>query len=42
MTAPAAPVHGIRRSTAMRRPHLAPDHRVTAPDLPGHGALADR
>ncbi|MFJ6837179.1 alpha/beta fold hydrolase [Streptomyces sp. NPDC091209] len=35
-------VHGIRVSSSMWLPHarrLAPDFRVSAPDLPGHGAL---
>ncbi|QKW18466.1 alpha/beta fold hydrolase [Kitasatospora sp. NA04385] len=42
---PLVLVHGIRLSAAMWRPHarrLAPDFRVSTPDLPCHGALADR
>ncbi|WP_282204980.1 alpha/beta fold hydrolase [Kitasatospora fiedleri] len=42
---PLVLVHGIRLSGAMWRPHarrLAPDFRVSTPDLPCHGALADR
>nr|WP_255519044.1 alpha/beta hydrolase [Kitasatospora sp. SID7827] len=38
-------VHGIRLSATMWRPHarrLAPGFRVSTPDLPCHGALADR
>ncbi|MFI1470396.1 alpha/beta fold hydrolase [Streptomyces wuyuanensis] len=40
---PLVLVHGIRVSAHMWKPHarlLAPDFRVTACDLPGHGALA--
>ncbi|MER6034021.1 alpha/beta fold hydrolase [Streptomyces sp. NPDC001835] len=42
---PIVLVHGIRLSASMWTPHarrLAPDFRVSAPDLPGHGALQDR
>ncbi|MER7191262.1 alpha/beta fold hydrolase [Streptomyces flaveolus] len=38
-------VHGIRVSSSMWLPHarrLAPDFRVSAPDLPGHGTLHGR
>ncbi|MEU0333934.1 alpha/beta fold hydrolase [Streptomyces sp. NPDC006193] len=38
-------VHGIRVSSSMWVPHarrLTPDFRVSAPDLPGHGALHGR
>ncbi|MFD7732870.1 alpha/beta fold hydrolase [Kitasatospora phosalacinea] len=40
---PLVLVHGIRLSATMWRPHarrLAPDFRVSTPDLPCHGALA--
>ncbi|WP_081967043.1 alpha/beta fold hydrolase [Kitasatospora sp. NRRL B-11411] len=42
---PLVLVHGIRLSATMWRPHarrLAPDFRVSTPDLPCHGALAAR
>ncbi|MEV4437599.1 alpha/beta hydrolase [Streptomyces sp. NPDC049577] len=42
---PLVLVHGIRLSARMWGPHvarLAPRFRVTAPDLPGHGALSER
>ncbi|MFI9788293.1 alpha/beta fold hydrolase [Kitasatospora sp. NPDC051984] len=43
MTTPIVPVHGIRPSATMWRPHLrrlTPDFRVRAADLPDHGTLA--
>ncbi|MEU3492185.1 alpha/beta hydrolase [Kitasatospora cineracea] len=42
---PVVLVHGIRLSATMWRPHvrrLVPDFRVGTPDLPCHGALAER
>lgn len=43
--APLVLVHGTRLSALMWDPHarrLAPRFRITAPDLPGHGALRGR
>jgi len=43
--APVVLVHGVRVSASMWAPHarrLVPDFRVSAVDLPGHGAFMDR